>query len=88
MLTRLAVMGATGETSKQERVYVVLRGRLFDGTYGPGHRLVIDALARELEVSPMPVREAIRRLEAEGLVDYQRNQGPRWRRSTRALGSR
>ena len=27
--------------------------------------LVIDTIGRELEVSPMPVREAIRRLEAE-----------------------
>jgi DNA-binding GntR family transcriptional regulator len=61
--------------SKQERTYTVLRGRILDGTYGPGYRLVIDAIARELEVSPMPVREAIRRLEAEGWVIYRANQG-------------
>lgn len=61
--------------SKQERTYAVLRERILDGTYGPGYRLVIDAIARELEVSPMPVREAIRRLEAEGWVIYQANQG-------------
>jgi DNA-binding GntR family transcriptional regulator len=61
--------------SKQERTYALLRERIVDGTYGPGHRLVIDALARELEVSQMPVREAIRRLEAEGWVTYVRNQG-------------
>jgi DNA-binding GntR family transcriptional regulator len=60
---------------KQERVYSILRSRIVQGSYGPGHRLVIDALARELEVSPMPVREAIRRLEAEGWVLYTRNQG-------------
>jgi len=66
-------MAAT--TSKQERTYAVLRQRIVDGVYGPGHRLVIDALARELEVSQMPVREAIRRLEAEGWVTYVRNQG-------------
>lgn len=61
--------------SKQEWTYGILRARLLDGTYGPGHRLVIDALARELNVSQMPVREAIRRLEAEGWVVYQQNQG-------------
>jgi DNA-binding GntR family transcriptional regulator len=61
--------------SKQERTYTVLRERILDGTYGPGYRLVIDAIARELEVSPMPVREAIRRLEAEGWVIYRANQG-------------
>jgi DNA-binding GntR family transcriptional regulator len=62
-------------TSKQERTYAILRERILDGTYGPNHRLVIDQLARELEVSQMPVREAIRRLEAEGWLTYVRNQG-------------
>jgi DNA-binding GntR family transcriptional regulator len=67
---------ATGQpASKQEWTYSVLRSRIVNGTYGAGHRLVIDAIARELEVSPMPVREAIRRLEAEGWVQYQRNHG-------------
>jgi DNA-binding GntR family transcriptional regulator len=61
--------------SKQEWTYSVLRERIVDGTYGAGHRLVVDAIARELEVSPMPVREAIRRLEAEGWVHYERNHG-------------
>jgi DNA-binding GntR family transcriptional regulator len=61
--------------SKQEWTYSVLRGRIVSGTYAEGHRLVIDAIARELEVSPMPVREAIRRLEAEGWVHYERNHG-------------
>jgi DNA-binding GntR family transcriptional regulator len=60
---------------KQEMTYQALRERIVSGEYGPGHRLVIDALARELGVSPMPVREAIRRLEAEGWVNYQRHQG-------------
>lgn len=61
--------------SKQEQSYEILRSRIRDGTYGPGHRLVIDALARELGVSPLPIREAIRRLEAEGWVVYRRNSG-------------
>jgi DNA-binding GntR family transcriptional regulator len=61
--------------SKLERTYSLLRARIIEGVYSPGHRLVIDALARELKVSQMPVREAIRRLEAEGWVTYQRNQG-------------
>ena len=61
--------------SKQEWTYSVLRGRIVNGTYAEGHRLVIDTIARELEVSPMPVREAIRRLEAEGWVHYERNHG-------------
>ncbi|GAB6876883.1 GntR family transcriptional regulator [Thermaerobacter litoralis] len=62
-------------TSKQELAYQSIRQRILDGTYGPGYRLVIDALARELGVSPVPVREAIRRLEAEGWVVYRAHAG-------------
>jgi DNA-binding GntR family transcriptional regulator len=71
----IVAMPVTSTTSKQEWTYSVLRGRIVNGTYPAGHRLVIDAIARELEVSPMPVREAIRRLEAEGWVHYRRNHG-------------
>ncbi|MFD6517746.1 GntR family transcriptional regulator [Rhodococcus sp. NPDC060176] len=61
--------------SKQERVYVELRKRIREGAYGPGHRIVIDALASEMGVSAIPVREAVRRLEAEGLVLFRPNAG-------------
>jgi DNA-binding GntR family transcriptional regulator len=61
--------------TKQERVYREVRERILSGAYGPGYRVVIDALAEEFEVSALPVREAIRRLEAEGLVIYRPNAG-------------
>lgn len=61
--------------TKQEIVYKAIRERILGGDYGPGYRVVIDTLARELEVSALPVREAIRRLEAEGLVVYRANAG-------------
>ncbi|MGC0252338.1 GntR family transcriptional regulator [Pseudactinotalea sp. Z1748] len=61
--------------SKSEMVYQRVRDRILTGTYGAGYRLVLDKLAREFEVSPVPVREAIRRLEAEGLVTFTRNVG-------------
>jgi DNA-binding GntR family transcriptional regulator len=63
--------------SKQERVYGVIQERILNGAYSPGYRLVIDTLADELGVSALPVREAIRRLEAEGLVTFERNVGAR-----------
>jgi DNA-binding GntR family transcriptional regulator len=63
--------------TKQERVYETVRERILSGAYGPGFRLVIDALARDFGFSPLPVREAVRRLEAEGLVVYQPNAGAR-----------
>jgi DNA-binding GntR family transcriptional regulator len=65
------------DTSKAEAAYQELRARIQDGTFAPGERLVLDRLARLLGVSPVPVREAIRRLEAEGYVDFTRNVGPR-----------
>ena len=55
-------------TTKQQRVYGVLRERIRTGVYEPGHRIVIDQLAAEFGVSPLPVREAVRRMQAEGLV--------------------
>jgi DNA-binding GntR family transcriptional regulator len=61
--------------TKQERVYEALRERILSGAYGPGYRIVIDTLAEEFAVSALPVREAIRRLEAEGLVVYRPNAG-------------
>jgi DNA-binding GntR family transcriptional regulator len=61
--------------TKQQRLYDGLRERILSGSYGPGFRLVIDTIAREFGVSALPVREAIRRLEAEGLVVYRANAG-------------
>jgi DNA-binding GntR family transcriptional regulator len=61
--------------TKQERVYRAVRERILSGQYGPGFRVVIDVLAAEFGVSALPVREAIWRLEAEGLVIYRPNAG-------------
>ncbi|MER7006805.1 GntR family transcriptional regulator [Dactylosporangium sp. NPDC000555] len=65
------------EPSKHELAYREIRARIVDGRYEPGHRLVLSTLARELDISPVPVREAIRRLEAENLVHFERNVGAR-----------
>lgn len=65
----------TTKVTKQERVYQAIRERILTGAWGPGYRVVIDALADEFSVSALPVREAIRRLEAEGLVIYRPNAG-------------
>jgi DNA-binding GntR family transcriptional regulator len=61
--------------NKQERTYTILRDRIHSGSFAPLQRLNIDALARELGVSPIPVREALRRLEAEGWVRFTPNVG-------------
>ena len=61
--------------SKSRQAYQYLKARISDGTYTPGYRLVLGQIAGELDVSVVPVREAIRLLEAEGLVTFQRNVG-------------
>ncbi len=44
--------------------------RIVDGTFAAGHALNIGALAEETGVSLIPTREALRRLESEGLVEF------------------
>jgi len=61
--------------SKSQQAYGFIRARIDDGRYVPGYRLVLGQIAKELDVSVVPVREAIRRLEAEGLVTFERNVG-------------
>lgn len=60
---------------KSELAYQSIWQRILDGTYPSGQRLVIGQVASDLAVSQVPVREAIRRLEAEGIVHVRRNAG-------------
>jgi DNA-binding GntR family transcriptional regulator len=53
-----------------EAVYQALRQRIVDGELTPGQRLRSDALATVFKVSRTPVREALRKLEAEGLIEH------------------
>ncbi|WP_226899988.1 GntR family transcriptional regulator [Nonomuraea phyllanthi] len=61
--------------SKSRAAYEWIRERIETGRFTPGYRLVLDAIAREIGISAVPVREAIRLLEAEGLVTFERNVG-------------
>jgi DNA-binding GntR family transcriptional regulator len=65
----------TGGPGKAQRAYDWIKERITAGVYRPGFRLVLAPIAHELGVSVVPVREAIRRLEAEGLVTFERNIG-------------
>ena len=68
-------MTETAVGSKSEQAYAAVKARIVEGTYTPGYRLVLAKIAEDLGVSVVPVREAIRRLEAEGLVKFERNVG-------------
>ena len=76
-MTETATSGAgtTAAASKSQQAYDAVKARIVDGSYSPGYRLVLGAIAKDLGVSVVPVREAIRRLEAEGLVTFERNIG-------------
>jgi DNA-binding GntR family transcriptional regulator len=55
--------------------YEQLRAAIVENRYRPGQRLVEQRIAAELGLSRTPVREALRILEAEGLVVSERNRG-------------
>jgi len=59
----------------RESVYEAVKGLLMDHDTEPGSKLSIDGIARDLQVSPTPVREALFRCEAEGLVVRKPNTG-------------
>src|ERR1044071_395065 len=68
MSMRLAVPKGTQHRTKGEFVYRTLRDAIVKCELRPGERLVIDDLARRLEVSSIPVREALQLLQSEGLA--------------------
>lgn len=60
-----------------DNVYEPIKRLIMDNVVTPGNRIGIELLARELHVSPTPIREALARLEAEGLVSKEPLKGYR-----------
>lgn len=56
------------EENKIEKVYSYIRGKILNMEYKPGSIISENMIARELKVSRIPVREAIKKLESEGLI--------------------
>ena len=61
----------------RDRVYELVLGSLMSPDIEPGSRLSIDTVARDLNVSPTPVREALVLLERTGLVTREAHKGYR-----------
>jgi DNA-binding GntR family transcriptional regulator len=59
----------------RELAYSHIRGKLLEGRIPPGTRISSRALAREIGISFIPVREAIAQLSIEGLVDHEAGVG-------------
>lgn len=61
--------------SLSDRVTASIRKAILEGHFAPGEKLDPESIARELDVSGMPVREAFRRLESEGLINHRAHRG-------------
>ncbi len=61
----------------RDRVYDLVLDMLMGSAMEPGSRLAIDQIARDLHVSPTPVREALVQLERTGLVAREAHKGYR-----------
>jgi DNA-binding GntR family transcriptional regulator len=55
--------------TKNDIIYQKLKDKIIDGMLKPGERIIISDLAAEFNVSPMPVREAIKRLQQDEFVE-------------------
>jgi DNA-binding GntR family transcriptional regulator len=60
-----------------DQAYAAIRDRIIQGSLERGARIHQEDLAEELGISRTPVREALRRLAAEGLVEMRTNRGAR-----------
>ena len=67
--TEAKLDAASGRTIVYEEIYDQLFHDLITGQLAPGLSLTVRGLARRLKVSPMPVREAVKRLVAQGALE-------------------
>ena len=65
----------TSDASLRNKVFKYIKSQIINGIYSPGETLLELKLAEELGVSRTPIREAIRLLEVEGLVETTAKKG-------------
>jgi DNA-binding GntR family transcriptional regulator len=80
--TRQAWRGAAGDRAMpgeaaHSRAYAVLKEAVFAGHFRPGEVVTLRSLAKQLSISEMPVREALRRLTSEGAFEALPNRSAR-----------
>ncbi|MGD9527413.1 GntR family transcriptional regulator [Pseudonocardia sp.] len=68
-------MTTTRPGNTVEEIYLTLRKRIIEGFYVPGTRMSQSGLSKELRISRTPLREALQRLEGDGLLVSQANRG-------------
>ena len=77
------MVAASPEPDQSERAYQSIRDDIAAGRYAPGQRLVEADIAERAGVSRTPVRQALRWLEREGVVEIEKRRGA----SVRALSA-
>ncbi len=65
----------TTDRSQGEIAYDRLHDAIRDGTYSPGDRIREEEVAKRLNLSRTPVREALRKLEVDGVVEHRPRMG-------------
>ncbi len=68
-------MNITRENSNERRVYEKIKGAIIHRKIAPGHQLVESVIAKNMGISRTPVRGALKKLAAEGLVEMFFNRG-------------
>ncbi len=68
-------MTELGYKTLRENIVDIIRKRIINRELQPGQKIVEQELAKEFKTSRAPIREALRELENEGLVEYVRNAG-------------
>ncbi|MBL9216794.1 MAG: GntR family transcriptional regulator [Opitutaceae bacterium] len=68
-MPRKSLSSGTVENAHTNQACEFIRHKILSGAYPPGYRLKTIALAKESGVSRTPVREALRQLQTEGIVD-------------------
>jgi DNA-binding GntR family transcriptional regulator len=74
----------TSDSTKADEIALVIEEAIVSGELAPGSLLRQEQLSERFHVSRTPIREALRRLDALGLVDFHPNRGVRVRTVARA----
>jgi DNA-binding GntR family transcriptional regulator len=64
-----------GAVNSVEQASLLIRNAILSGQYGPGVRIKVAEISTRFGLSAMPVREALRKLEGEGLIQIEPNRG-------------